>query len=209
MPFGLTNAPATFERLMEKVLQRLQWEICLIYLDDVILFGDTFESTLRNLEIVLGRFRDAGLTLKAKKCELMKRKVAFLGHVVNSQGIHCDPAKIEAVMDWETPTTVTQVRSFLGLASYYRRFVPKFSMIAAPLTELTKKGQLFNWTEDCEAAFRELKCKLTESPILSYPSKDDADIFILDTDASNTGIGAVLSQIQEGHEKVISYASRM
>ena len=209
MPFGLTNAPATFERLMEKVLQWLQWEICLIYLDDVILFGDTFESTLRNLEIVLGRFRDAGLTLKAKKCELMKRKVAFLGHVVNSQGIHCDPAKIEAVMDWETPTTVTQVRSFLGLASYYRRFVPKFSMIAAPLTELTKKGQLFNWTEDCEAAFRELKCKLTESPILSYPSKDDADIFILDTDASNTGIGAVLSQIQEGHEKVISYASRM
>ena len=194
---------------MERVLRGLQWELCLIYLDDVILFGATFEAALANLEVVFGRFRDAGLKLKAKKCDFMKRKVAFLGHIVDSEGIHCDPAKTEAVSDWETPTTVTEVRSFLGLASYYRRFVPKFSMIAAPLTELTKKGQAFEWTTRCEEAFRTLKQRLTESPVLSYPSHEDSDMFILDTDASDTGIGVVRSQVQDRQEKVISYASKM
>ena len=158
---------------------------------------------------MFGRLRDAGLKLKAKKCDLMKRKVAFLGHIVDAEGVHCDPAKADAVRDWETPTTVTEIRSFLGLASYYRRFVPKFSTMASPLTELTKKGQAFEWTDSCDEAFRILKQKLIESPVLSYPSRSDGDMFVLDTDASDTGIGAVLSQIQDGNEKVISYASRM
>ena len=209
MPFGLTNAPATFERLMERVLRCLQWEMCLVYLDDVILFAATFDAALDNLEVVFGRLRDAGLKLKAKKCDLMKRKVAFLGHIVDAEGVHCDPAKVDAVRDWETPTTVTEIRSFLGLASYYRRFVPKFSTITSPLTELTKKGQAFEWTDSCDEAFGILKQKLIESPVLSYPSRSDGDMFVLDTDASGTGIGAVLSQVQDGKEKVISYASRM
>ena len=147
---------------------------------------------------MFGRLRDAGLKLKAKKCDLMKRKVAFLGHIVDAEGVHCDPAKADAVRDWETPTTVTEIRSFLGLASYYRRFVPKFSTMASPLTELTN-----------DEAFRILKQKLIESPVLSYPSRSDGDMFVLDTDGSDTGIGAVLSQIQDGKEKLISYASRM
>ena len=208
MPFGLTNAPATFERLMEKVLRSLQWELCLVYLDDIILVGETFERALDNLETVFERLRAAGLKLKPKKCTLMKKKVAFLGHVVDGEGIHCDPTKIEAVRDWGTPSTVSEIRSFLGLASYYRRFVPKFSTVASPLTDLIKKDQKFEWTERCEEAFQLLKKKLIEAPVLVYPSRDDQDLFILDTDASNTGIGAVLSQVQDAQEKVISYASK-
>ena len=209
MPFGLTNAPATFERLMEKVLRRLQWDIALVYLDDVMPYGRTFETGLSHLESVFERLHAAGLKLKAKKCRLMRRQVAFLGHIIDGNGVHCDPAKVAAVNDWETPTTVTEVRSFLGLASYYRRFIRQFSAIAALLTELTKKGQPFQWNDGCEEAFQTLKHRLTESPVLSYPSTDDADTFILDTDASNLGIGAVLSQLQDGQEKVISYASKM
>ena len=209
MPFGLTNAPATFERLMERVLRGLQSEMCLVYLDDVILFAATFDAALDNREVVFGHLYDAGLKLKAKKCDLMKRKVAFLGHIVDAECVHCDPAKVDAVRDWETPTTVTEIRSFLGLASYYRRFVPEFSTIASPMTELTKKGQAFEWTDSCDEAFRRLKQKPIESPVLSYPSRSDGDMFVLDSDASDTGIGAVLSQIQDGKEKVISYASRM
>ena len=141
--------------------------MCLVYLDDVILFAATFDAALDKLEVVFGRLRDAGLKLKAKKCDLMKRKVAFLGHIVDAEGVHCDPAKVDAVRDWETPTTVTEIRSFLGLASYYRRFVPKFSTIASPLTDLTKKGQAFEWTDSCDEAFRILKQKLIESPVLT------------------------------------------
>jgi len=206
MPFGLCNAPATFERLMELVLRGLHWTNCLVFIDDVIVFGTDFETTLKNLSMVFDRLRDAGLKLKVKKCHLFQKQVAFLGHVVSGDGISCDPGKVEDVSNWSLPKDVSEVRSFLGLASYYRKFIPDFAKIADPLTRLTKKDTKFAWDEPCQKAFQILKTLLVSAPILAYPTRDDT--FVLDTDASAFGIGAVLSQIQNGQERVISYASK-
>ena len=207
LAFGLTNAPAVFERLMEQVLRGLQWEKCLVYLDDIIILGSSFDKQLENLRLVFDRIHTANLKLKPKKCNFFRREVAFLGHVVTTEGVACDPEKTKAVSDWEIPQSVTEVRSFLGLASYYRRFIKSFSTIASPLTALTKKGQKFEWSSDCQTAFETLKSRLTEAPILAYPSSNPADKFILDTDASDSGIGGVLSQVQDGVERVVAYAS--
>ena len=206
MPFGLCNAPATFQRLMERVLMGLQWEQCLIYLDDIIVFGKTFEETLDRLRRVLNRLKAAGLKLKPSKCRWFQRSVTYLGLVVSGEGIKCDPEKIEKVQNWPVPKTVPQVRAFIGIASYYRKFIPNFSEICAPLTNLTRKDIPYLWSEECQASFDTLKTKLTTASILSYPTPDEGP-FILDTDASNTGIGAVLSQVQGGEELVIAYAS--
>ena len=208
LPFGLTNAPAEFERIMEQVLRGLQWEKCLVYLDDIIIHGHDFQTALDNLKAVFDRIGAANLKLKPKKCNFFQKRVAFLGHVVTPDGVACDPAKTEAVSNWLTPQTVTEVRSFLGLASYYRRFINGFATTASPLTALTEKGRFFDWSKDCSNAFSILKKKLVEAPILAYPSSDPADPCILDTDASNSGIGAVLSQVQGGTERVIAYASK-
>lgn len=161
---------------------------------------------LENLKTVFQCFRDANLTLKPKKCALFQSEVSYLGHVVSEQGVSCDPKKTEAVRDWPQPCSVTDVRSFLGLASYYRKFIPNFSTIAAPLTELTQKNKQFCWSESCEQAFQNLKNLLSSPPVLAYPVEDAP--FILDTDASLTGVGGVLSQIQSGEERVIAYASQ-
>ena len=206
MPFGLANAPASFERLMEHVLMGLQWQKCLIYLDDVIVFGKSFDEAMKNLVVILERFRKANLKLKAKKCSLFKKSVTYLGHVVSEEGISCDPAKIEAVQSWEAPTNKTEVQSFLGLAGYYRKFISHFSSIASPLYDLTKKNKEFVWSSECQKAFESLKGALTSHSILAYPREKGR--FILDTDASGYGIGAVLSQLQDGQEKVIAYASK-
>ena len=208
VPFGLTNAPATFERLMELVLQGLQWDKCLLYTDDIIVFGADFEQTLSHLDEVLTRIEGAGLKLKPKKCHLFQQEVQFLGHVVTPAGICCDPEKISAVSDWQRPRNVREIRSFLGFASYYRCFIEHFAEKAAPLTQLTQKGQPFRWDDACEAAFANLKEALTNAPILTYPSRNPDDQFILDTDASDVGIGAVLSQVQGGVEQVAAYASK-
>ena len=208
MPFGLTNAPASFMRLMELVLGELAWERCLVYLDDIIVFGSSFEQCLSNITAVMERLQAAGLKLKPSKCNLFQTEVAFLGHRVGRDGIGCDPAKIETVHQWPTPRNVAEVRSFLGLANYYKRFVNQFSDIAKPLTSLTQKGTVFEWGEKCDESFQALKTALTQTPILAYPSLDPTAEFILDTDASNFGIGAVLSQVQNGTERVISYASK-
>ena len=206
MPFGLCNAPATFQRLMERVLMGLQWEQCLVYLDDIIVFGKTFEETLKRLRTVMERLEAASLKLKPSKCKWFQRSMTYLGHVVSGEGIKCDPEKVSQVVNWPMPTTVTQVRGFLGLASYYRKFIPSFSDLAGPLTNLTRKDEPFNWTENCQGAFEALKSKLTTAPVLSYPMPEEG-LFILDTDASNRSIGAVLSQEQGGEERVIAYAS--
>ena len=207
MPFGLTNAPATFERLMERVLRGLQWKRCLVYLDDIIIFGNGFERTIENLQAVLDRLREAGLTCSPKKCELFQKKVSFLGHVVSASGVECDPTKITAVSTWPVPENLKEVRGFLGLAGYYRRFIPHFSAHSAPLVELTKADRPFVWGQPQQQAFDTLKRLLCSPPVLAYPTRED--VYVLDTDASDYGIGAVLSQLQNGEERVIAYGSKV
>ena len=206
MPFGLVNAPATFQRLINYVLRDLVGEKCLVYLDDIIIFGKTLESHTENLNAVFERIRDAGLKLRPDKCSFLKTEVEFLGHIISINGIKPDPRNIEKVKECRTPTTPREIKSFLGLASYYRKFVEGFSKIAHPMIELTKESVPFVWTEDAELAFQTLKTRLTNPPILAYPDPDTE--FLLFTDASEFGIGAVLGQIQNKKEVVIAYSSR-
>lgn len=206
MPFGLVNAPSTFERCMETVLRGLQWTTCLIYLDDVIVFSDSVKDMTSRLSIVLKRLMAAGLKLKPSKCKFYQKKVEFLGHVVSKDGIATNPEKISAVVSWPAPTSVTEVRSFLGLCSYYRKFIRNFARVSAPLTNLTKKDVPFKWDQTAQNAMDVLKDCLVTAPILSYP--DTTCSFILDCDASDTGIGAVLSQKSGEVESVISYGSK-
>ncbi|XP_043199138.1 uncharacterized protein LOC122368890, partial [Amphibalanus amphitrite] len=206
MPFGLCNAPATFERLMERVLDGLNWKTSLVYLDDVIVLGKTFREQSSHLEAVFKRLLDVGLKLNPKKCNLFQRQVKYLGHVVSHKGISADPDKSRAVEEWPVPRDQHQLRSFLGLCTYYRRFVRDFALIAAPLHQLTKKGQRFEWSDKCQEAFIKLKQHLVTAPILAYPNATDS--FVLDTDASGCSIGGVLSQMQDGKEHVIAYFSR-
>ncbi|CAG2221979.1 Retrovirus-related Pol polyprotein from transposon 412,Retrovirus-related Pol polyprotein from transposon 297 [Mytilus edulis] len=181
MPFGLCCAAQTFERLMETVLAGLQWEVCLVYLDDIIVFGKTLDDMLVNLRTVFDRLKSAGLKLKAKKCNLCVTMVRYLGHIISEDGIATDPEKIKVVQNWPVPTNPTEVRSFLGLCSYYRKFIKNFASIAKCLHVLTEKGKRFEWISDCQHAFDLLKLKLTNAPILTHP--DFNKEFILDTDA--------------------------
>ena len=190
MPFGLCNAPATFERLMEKVMRGLQWDIMLIYLDDVIVFGRTVTEEIERLRVVFSRLRQAGLKLKPSKYFLFQRLVGYMGHIVSPDGVATDPEKVRAVADWPKPKCVKEVRSFLGLASYYRKFVKGFAEVASPLHALTEKSREFLWTDACQEAFEELKHRLQTAPVLAYPILGSD--YILDTDASGDGIGAVL-----------------
>ena len=206
MPFGLCNAPSSFERLMETVLQGLQWETCLVYLDDVVCFARTHEEMLARLDDVFTRLRQAGLKLKPRKCHLFALETEYLGHVVSEAGVAMSPEKVRAILEWPVPQCVTDVRSFLGTASYYRRFVRDFSGIAAPLHRLTETGIEWRWADEHQQAFDQLKATLAVAPVLRFPVKDAP--YILDTDASNTGIGAVLSQVVDGQERVLGYASR-
>ncbi|CAI5671513.1 unnamed protein product [Oreochromis niloticus] len=200
MPFGLCNAPATFERLMERVLKDIPRARCVVYLDDLLTHARDFEQAVANLREVLTAIRRAGLKLNPAKCNLLARQVKFLGHVVSEKGVATDPEKVVAVGDWPPPSNVAELRSSLGLASYYRRFVKDFATVASPLHQLTNKGQRFGWTEDCAAAFEQLKTALVSARVLAYP--DPSQPFLLDTDASNVGVGAVLSQRGEAEERV-------
>ena len=207
MPFGLTNAPATFQCLMECTLAGLSGEQCLIYLDDIIIFSTTFEEHLQHLASVFDRLRSAGLKLKAKKCSFANTHVNYLGHVISRHGIEPDKAKIAAVSTYPTTQNCKDVKQFLGLSNYYRRFIPAYAQIAEPLHHLLRKtSESFQWTAECEAFFNALKAKLTTSPVLAY-SRFTAP-FIVSTYASNSAIGGILSQVQEGHERVIAYWSR-
>ncbi|BHF67614.1 hypothetical protein SprV_0301064100 [Sparganum proliferum] len=210
MPFGLANAPSTFQRLMNQVLAQLIPTSCLVYMDDIIVLGKDFDSHLNNIRAVFSSLRQAGLTLKPSKCVFLKPRVKFLGHVVSAAGIETDDEKVTQIREWPTPADVTEVRSFLGLASYYRRFIKDYAQIAGPLHKLTQKDVKFKWTADCTNSFQTLKDKLCSTPILVFPDiSNDAGKFILDTDASDTAIGAVLSQQQpDGTERVIQYLSR-
>ena len=206
LPFGLSNSPATFERLMETVMRGLQWDECLVYLDDIIAFGRTFEETLMRLTHVFERVRAAGLKFKPSKCKLFQESVDFLGHVISKDGVRTQPSKIEAVVSWSTPKSKKELRSFLGLAGYYRRFVKDYAKIARPLHKITGEGVPYVWKEDCDQAFQQLKVTLTTAPVLGYPKH--VGRMVLDTDASGEALGAVLSQIQDGHEVVLAYMSK-
>ncbi|KAK2894334.1 hypothetical protein Q8A73_016818, partial [Channa argus] len=189
MPFGLCNAPATFERLMERVLKDIPRSRYVVYLDDLLVHAKGFEDAINNLAGVFMTIRQAGLRLNPAKCHLLARETQFLGHVVNEDGVTTDRAKVAAIKEWPQPTTTSELRSFLGLASYYRRF----------------KGRRFEWSEACSRAFQRLKVDLSEAPVLAYP--DPQQPFIVDTDASGVGIGAVLSQGGDTGERVVAYYS--
>ena len=192
--FGLKNAPATFQRLMETVLAGLNRRVCLDYLNDIIVTGETFTEHLVNLRLVLSRLRDAGLRLKPRTCYFAMKEVEYLRYRVSENGISVDPAKVRAVNDFPRLQDLKHVRSFLGLASYYRRFIPEFSKLAAPLYGLTRKNAPFIWTDACEKVFIELKSLLTHAPVLAFPNFTSE--FHLETDASGLGLSAVLSQEQ-------------
>ena len=206
MPFGLSNAPSCFQRLMECVLRGLNWKIALIYLDEVLVYSRTFEDLLQHLRLVFDRFREAGLKLKPKKCHFGQTKVKYLGHVISKEGIRPDPEKISAIKEYPAPRSVKEVRAFLGLANYYRKFVKDFAKIAVPLHDLTKKGLKFHWVEGCQSAFEKLKQALTQAPVPAYP--DFTVEFTLPTDASDEGLGYVLGQVQNNREVVIGYTGR-
>ena len=207
LPFRLCNAPATFERLMDKVLADIPRRDCVVYLDDILVHGESFVSALRSLKRVLERVAEAGLKLHPQKCCFMRQEVTFLGHTVGEGSVGTMEEKVQAVKNWPTPSSVQDLKSFLGLSSYYRRFVKGFSCIAAPLFCLLQKGEAFLWTEKCETAFTSLQEALLKAPILSPP--DLTLPFVLDTDASNVGSGAVLAQVTPGGERVVAYYSRI
>ena len=204
--FGLSNAPAIFQRLMNLVLSGLTWEVCLAFLDDVIVISSTFEQHLERLQLVFDRFAKAGLKLNPGKCNLFQKKVKFLGSIVTEEGILPDPDKVKAVRDWPVPVNLRQVRAFVALASYYRRSMKDFAKISKPLTTLTKKNERFVWSEDRQAAFEGLKQCLINAPVVCSPR--DGCPYILDTDASDFALGAVLQQLQDSRIVVIAYASR-
>lgn len=207
LSFGLTDAPACFQRLMEDVLRGLQWQECVLFMEDTIVPSSIFEEGLVRLEHVWQRFENANLKLKPSKCLMFQKEIKFLGHIVSEDGVTTDPEKTKAIKEWPTPKNQKHVRSFLGLCSYYRKFVQGFAEIARPLNKLGEKGTIFKWTEECEAAFNMLKDKLTTAPILCYPMLGLP--YVLDTEyACDEAVGAVLSQIQEGKERVVAYFSK-
>ena len=220
MPYGLINSPSTFQRLMQHVLHEEMMEILLVYLDDIIVFSKTVDQHLERLETVLGRLRQFGLKAQLEKCQFFKTEVIHLGHKVSGEGIATDDSKIAVVRDWPSPVTVRDLRSFLGMASYYRRFVKGFASLAEPLHKVvalcsqnSKGGRRAKtapvakaWTTQCDEAFSKLKEALCSTPILGMA--DYSLPFILEVDASNQGLGAVLSQEQDGSRRVIAYASR-
>ena len=206
MPFGLCNAPATFQRLMTTVLHGLIPHTCLDYLDGIIVHAPSFHRELSRLRQVLERLKSAGLIVRPSKCRQFQSSVVYLGHTFSSAGVAPNHQKTEAVSDWPTPASPTKVRQFLGFVSYYRRFIQNFSEIAKPLHALTHKHASFGWSPETQASFDKLKSCLLSAPVLGYP--DPSREFILDTDARDVAIGAVLSQLDEqGRETVIAYGS--
>ena len=213
MPMGCCNGPATFQRVMERVLAGLltgtHTPITRVFFDDIGVATDAMSTSLSQLAVVFDRLRSANLKLKLRKCVFLQKHAKFLGVDVSAQGIHTSESKIKAIRDWPNPKDVSEVRSFLGLATYYRRFIRNFAHIVAPLTALTKKGITFRWSPACAAAFRTLKNRMTEAPVLAYPDfSPTAAPFILDTDASACGMGAVLSQQQDGDVRPIAFGSK-
>ncbi|KAK9117261.1 hypothetical protein Sjap_016208 [Stephania japonica] len=202
MPFGLTNAPNDVYGFDASSVETRLDRFVIVFIDDILIYSKTREEHKEHLRWLCGHLREHRLFAKFSKCEFWLTEVGFLGHIVGTDGVSVDPAKVRAVSDWPTPRSVSDIRSFLGLAGYYRRFVQDFSRIAAPMTQLTKKDVKFQWNDDCEQAFRTLKERLTTAPVLVLPESGKG--FEVNTDASKIGLGCVLMQ----ESRVIAYASR-
>jgi hypothetical protein len=202
MPFGLTNAPAAFMDLMNRVFKPYLDKFVVVFIDDILIYSKTKEEHSKHIRIVLQTLREHKLYAKLKKCDFWMDQVPFLGHIISGEGIAVDPTKVKAVSEWQRPANATDIRSFLGMAGYYRRFIMNFAKIAGPLTHLTKKGVKFEWTEKCEGSFQELKNRLISAPVLALPI--GGEDFTIYCDASKYGLGCVLMQ----RGKVIAYASR-
>lgn len=219
MAFGLTNAPATFQRLIESCMSDIHLSQCLLYLDDIVVFSKTYDEHIARLESVFKRLQDAGLKLSPSKCQLFRHKIKYLGHIVSEEGVATDPAKIDAVRSWPNPTNIVELRKFLGFVGYYRKFMPNFASIARPLHNLLggtgrkrrgkskpKPQPTFHWDEKEQEAFSKLVDLCCKAPVLAYA--DFHRPFIIHTDASLDGLGAVLYQEYDGVERAVAYASR-
>ncbi|XP_027156297.1 uncharacterized protein LOC113757091 [Coffea eugenioides] len=188
--------------LMQRVFKKYLDQFVVVFIDDILIYSKTREEHVKHLEIVLQILREYKLYAKFSKCEFWLEELSFLGHKVSKEGIAVDPAKVEAIMMWKQPETPTEVRSFLGLVGYYRKFIKDFSKIAGPMTELTKKGNKFIWAPKCESSFQELKKRLTSAPVLVLP--DGGEGYVVYSDASREGLGCVL--MQKGKANVVADA---
>ncbi|XP_052725438.1 uncharacterized mitochondrial protein AtMg00860-like [Vigna angularis] len=202
MSFGVTNAPAIFMDYMNRIFRPFLDKFVVVFIDDILIYSKTHEEHEDHLRTVLGLLREKKLYAKLSKCEFWMKEVQFLGHVISADDIYVDPAKVQAVLQWERPRSVIEIRSFVGLAGYYRWFIEGFSKIVAPLTQLTRKDQPFAWTDRCEVIFQELKQRLTNAPVLVVP--DTGKYFEVFCDASYHGLGCVLMQ----YRRVVAYVSR-
>jgi len=202
MPFGLTNAPATFCTLMNQVFHEYLDQFVVVYLDDIVVYSPTLEEHKVHLKLVFDKLRQNQLYVKKEKCAFAQKSIIFLGHVIEHGKIRMDSDKLKAIQEWRVPASVAELHSFLGLANYYRRFVEGFSRRAAPLTELLKKDTAWQWSDECQSAFEELKATMTRGPVLGLV--DVTKPFEVETDASDYALGGVL--LQDGHP--IAYESR-
>ena len=203
VPFGLAQAPAYFQRLVNEVLTDCNFAMG--YLDDIIIFSKMEEEHLQHLEEIFERLRKAGLKLKLQKCSFFKKHIQYLGHLISDKGIQPLPEKLESIVKMPVPQNAKQVKQFLGLVGYYRKFVPHFSDIARPLTQLTRRNEGFNWSTECDKCFHMLKDYLQEAPILRYP--DPTADYILYTDASKYTYAGVLTQSIDGTDHPVAYMS--
>ena len=192
-------------RAMHLILKGLCWSDCLVYLDDIIIFGRTLGEHRERLSLVLSRLAEVSLKINPKKRKLLSEQMVVLGHMVTRDGISTDPEKVRIIKKWPIPANTTQLKAFLGTADYYHQFLLSYAQIACPLHRAEQKGDNLTWTVECEDALQKIKCHLSNSPILAFPRLDVP--FILDTDESDSGLGAVLSQVQDGQERVTVHAA--
>ena len=207
MPFGLKTAPMTFQMVMSEVFRSMTYSNCLVYLDDVLVFSNSFHSHLNDLEQVFCRLRKANLKLSPSKCTFATKSIKFLGHIISSDGIRVNPEKTKALLTYPAPRNVRDLRSFLGSTNYFKRYIKDYAAKAAPLTALLKADKPYNWTSDCQTSFETLKTALSSPPVLAYPDFDRP--FTLSTDASGSAIGYILEQPdKDGHLRAIAYGGR-
>jgi hypothetical protein len=201
MPFSLTNAPAMFQCIMNTVLEPFLRKFVLVFLDDILIYSPNLHSHLQHIQMVLDKFREHKFYMKLSKCSFAQKQLDYLGHIITDQGVATDPSKTEAMVKWPVPTSVTELRGFLGLTGYYRKFIHHFGILAKPLTNLLKKKQ-FGWSTEAQRVFEALKAAMTSTPVLALP--DFKEQFILETDACDSGIGVVLMQ----KERPVAYLSK-